>query len=506
MKSKLLITFIFLFCLNQAKASQPAEHSDSLVLTLQGVVDTDSLLENTNTDTISKPKNQITKPKTPSLSIYPKTVIKSVDLNFEKQAFDSLINEKLNAEKNSKKLNLPTNLVPVTIDTIILSANPFFIDLVYKNKPLNFNWNLFSDFREIYYGKKSTGLTENAYKPIKVLTPEEFIENLRMSARSEITRKAAYLYVFRFDDLPDPSFNKNIKIKGKLLEKIKFVKDEDILNAKDPKLLVKMDMLSPWSHKATGLAQFSENAVSSNWYQGGNSNVAVLGILTGVLNYDDKKYIQWENTGEWRMGFNSVAGDTIRRFSTNDDVLKINSKLGVKAGGNFFYSGSVDFSTQFFNSYGGINSTVMKTSFLTPVRLNFGIGLDYKYKKIFSLMLSPISYKYIYVNDCSKIDPNLFGINKGEDVLSEIGSSFKSVFSYAPTREIQLDSNLSFYTNYHKVEIDWEMVGNFTINRFMSTRISFNPRYDNTVIEKAGEHAKLEFKQLLSVGFSHRFR
>jgi len=121
-------------------------------------------------------------------------------------------------------------------------------------------------------------------------------------------------------------------------------------------------------------------------------------------------------------------------------------------------------------------------------------------------MISPVSYKYIYMNDCVNIDPNLFGIKKGENVLSELGSSFKAVFSYAPVREIQLDSKFSFYTNYQKVEIDWEMVCNFTINRFMSTRISFNPRYDNTVIEKNGEHAMLQYKQLLSVGFSHRFR
>jgi hypothetical protein len=120
-------------------------------------------------------------------------------------------------------------------------------------------------------------------------------------------------------------------------------------------------------------------------------------------------------------------------------------------------------------------------------------------------MLSPVSFKYIYLNN-PVVDPNLFGIKAGQNTLSEIGSSFKAIVSYAPTREIQLDSRLSFYTNYQKVEIDWEMVCNFTINRFMSTRISFNPRYDNTVIEENGQYAKIQYKQLLSVGFAHKFR
>ena len=170
------------------------------------------------------------------------------------------------------------------------------------------------------------------------------------------------------------------------------------MRATNRKLVVKSEKLGPWLTKASGQAQFSENYISQNWYQGGNSNIAILGILTGQLNYDDKKNIQWENTAEWRLGFNTVNGDTTRFLNTNDDVLRINSKLGIKAGGNFFYSGSVDFSTQFFNSYKAANSPVMKATFLTPVRLNVGMGLDYKYKKLFSLMLSPVSLK-IYLHE-----------------------------------------------------------------------------------------------------------
>jgi len=271
------------------------------------------------------------------------------------------------------------------------------------------------------------------------------------------------------------------------------------------RIVVRREQIGPWQHKASALAQFSQNYVSPNWYQGGNSNVAILGIVTGQLNYDDKKAIQWENYGEWHIGFNSVTGDSLRNLSTNDDVFKINSKLGIKAGGNFFYSTLVDFSTQFFNSYNGINSTQMKTSFLTPVRLNVGVGLDYKYKKRFSLMISPVSYKYIYVKNNKNVDPNLFGIKTGERVLSEVGSSFNAILCLPLTKEIQIDSKLNFYSNYESVVVDYELVCNMMINRFMSTRISINSRYDTSVILPPGEINKIQFKQLLSVGFSHKF-
>ena len=120
-------------------------------------------------------------------------------------------------------------------------------------------------------------------------------------------------------------------------------------------------------------------------------------------------------------------------------------------------------------------------------------------------MLSPVSYKYIYVNSNKNVDPNLFGIKTGERVLSEVGSSFNAIFSYPLSREIQIDSKLNFYSNYQSVVVDYELVCNMIINRFMSTRISINSRYDTSVISPTGESAKIQYKQLLSVGFAHKF-
>ncbi|HLP05499.1 MAG TPA: DUF3078 domain-containing protein [Paludibacter sp.] len=407
---------------------------------------------------------------------------------------------------------LPENPVPAVIDSMVLLNNPFFIDLVYKEPKLNFDWKFDPDFHLLYYGQPATRLDSAFLKPFRRKSSDEIVFELRANAREEINQKHLNFYILRFDQLPDPTGIRSRLIEGKPLEKIHFVDDDKLISRTQKKLYVKKEQLGPWTTEASGLAQFSENTVSSNWYQGGNNNVAVLGILTGHLNYDDKKAIQWDNYGEWRMGFNSVEGDTLRMFSTNNDIFKINSKLGIKAGGNLFYSGSVDFSTQFFTSYKGINSTVVKTRFLTPVRLNVGVGFDYKYKKLLSLMLSPVSYKYIHMSNQDRldpkdrVDPNLFGIEKGKNSLSEIGSSFKAQFSYQLTHEIQLDSRLSFYTNYKNVEVDWEIVGNMVINRFLSTRISLNPRYDNSIILPNGEKNKLQFKQLMSVGFSHKFK
>ncbi|MEI7504166.1 MAG: DUF3078 domain-containing protein [Paludibacter sp.] len=508
MKLKVIVTIVFMIGLMHTNAQLLTSKPDSLTiqsLVNSQIIDLDSLLGN-KFDSIVTPQiitsSPIAKPQKATINIKPQPLKETIG----KQAFDSLIIANKNVtDITPTEFKFQTNTSSVKIDTLVLKANPFFIELVYMGLPFNFDLNTQPDFQCLFYGNKAKRLTDDCISLPKSLSPEQYIEALRRDGRNDITQKAAHLYTITFEDLPDPEGNKSKSIIGKRLEKVHFV-DDDESYSRNKKFTLKSLRPNPWQHKGSALAQFSQNYVSQNWYQGGNSNLAVLGILTGQLNYDNKKSVQWENNAEWRIGFNTVAGDSLRSLSTNDDVLKVNSKLGIKAGGNWFYSGSVDFSTQFFNSYKGINSPVMKASLLTPVRFNVGFGFDYKYKKLLSLMISPVAFKYIYMSDNVGVAPNLFGIKTGENTLSEVGSSFKAVLSYAPVREIQFDSKMSFYTNYQKVEIDWELVCNMTINRFMSTRISFNPRYDNTVIEKVGEKAKLQFKQFMSVGFSHKFR
>lgn len=493
MKFKVLIAVVF-FVL-KIYALQPSRQVEFENNPKSELINTDSLMQGLFSDTISKPQ-------IPTLGNKP--VVKSTDNTVNTLPVKPKItDQEIHGPDSIINFILPPKVVRVQVDTLLFLANPFFIELVYKGLPFDFNWSIKPDFRSLYYGGKATTLSDCLLRPVNNQSAEQTVAELRQYAREQIIRKAANLYVMSFDDLPDIEGYKNRLIKGNSIKDIQFVNDDDIHSHR--RIYVKREQMGPWQYKAKADAQFSQNYVSKNWYQGGYSNLAILGIVTGKLNYDDKKCIQWDNSGEWRMGFNSIAGDTLHMLSTNDDVFKINSKLGIKAGGNWFYSGSIDFATQIFNSYNGINSKVMKTSFLTPVRVNVGVGLDYKYKKMFSLMLSPVSFKYIYVYNSRQVDSKQFGIKPGERVLSEIGSSFTSIFTYPVTPEIQLDSKLSFYTNYQKFEIDWEMVCNMKINRFMSTRISVNPRYDNTVILTKGEKATVQFKQLLSVGFYHKF-
>lgn len=396
------------------------------------------------------------------------------------------------------------NNVPlVKIDTLLSENNFLFLPLVLRKHPFPF------DFRKnllnytLYIGKNPTTLYSYKIPVPEVEKDMDYIQNMRQKALQHIVVTSPELILYREDELPNTAEVRSRLIAVDYTKKIKFMDDADMVTKKRRNLVVEKAKLGPWTHKANAYLQFSQNYVSSNWHQGGSDNLAILGTINGKLNYDDKKSIQWENSAEWRAGFNSIEGDTIRVLNTNDDIFRLYSKLGIKAGGSFFYSGLFDFSTPIFLTYKGVNSTVLKAAFMTPVRVNISAGLDYKYKKLLSVMVSPLSYKYIYLNS-PKVDPKLFGIKTGEDKLSEIGSSIRIQTNYSPSREMTFDSKFSFYTNYTKVEIDWEITGNFQLNRFLSTRVILNPRYDNTVILTAEEKAKLQFKELVTFGLSYK--
>lgn len=416
---------------------------------------------------------------------------------------DNLLRMPLDVDGLLRRLDLnKPDYSHLTVNPLFLKASPFLSEL-------NFNGyhSVLDTFRlpstDIFAEQQKKLLFPTYFKLVELFTLERNI----VEARSTLIRHFAVYHpariAYRVDKLPDVSDLINFQLEVKPVQHVvKLVKPE--IKPDVAKLAMEKIRRSPWTKQANAMLQFSQNYISKNWHQGGNNNIAILGGVNGRFNYDNKKNVQWENFAEWRLGFNSVEGDTTRFLNTSDDIIRATSKLGIKAGGNWFYSANMDFSTNFFNSYRGVNSTQMKATFLTPIRLNFGVGMDYKYKKYLSLYVSPLTYKMVYANDTINVNQNSFGIPKGQKMLNQFGSSFRVQNSFNPSREVQIDSKLYFYTNYEKVEIDWEIVGNFTVNRFLTTRLLINPRYDNTVILAKGEKAKIQVKELLTFGLSYR--
>lgn len=281
-----------------------------------------------------------------------------------------------------------------------------------------------------------------------------------------------------------------------------WIKDEE--RDREDVLIAIRDYHSPWRKGASVMVQMTQNFITKNWYQGGSTSFAMLGIVQGYINYQSDKFT-WQNSGEWRGGFSTISGDTCHKVNTTEDYFRLYTKTGYEVYKSLHLIFSGEFMMNLLPTYLE-NSNNMKTAFASPIRLNLALGLDYRPVQGLSVIFNPLAYKMVYVADDVYTNPNDFGIEAGKKILNDAGSSMRIDYLWKPVREFLLDTRFYMYTNYSRVEIDLEVNANFIINRFLSARVTLHPRYDNTIILEGDEKAKMQFKEFLSIGFTHQFR
>lgn len=266
-----------------------------------------------------------------------------------------------------------------------------------------------------------------------------------------------------------------------------------------------------WLKKFDASLQFSQAYVSPNWYQGGNSNInALLNLYYNIkLNPAYHPNLLFETTAQYKLGINSTPDDTIRGYNVSDDLLQINTVFGYRAAKKWYYSITGQFKTQMVNSY-KVNSDNLRSAFLSPGELNIGVGMTYntanqKNTFTFDASIAPLSYNLkICTND--GMNPGNYGIDPGHHTVSKYGSSAECKIYWKISNNINLNSRIFVFTDYSRAYADWENHIKFTINRFLTTNLYVNLRYD-TATPKVDdtEWKKLQLKELLSLGFSYTF-
>lgn len=263
---------------------------------------------------------------------------------------------------------------------------------------------------------------------------------------------------------------------------------------------------SPWKHELNLSLQITQNYATENWYQGSVNAFAMLAGAKGKLTYK-KQNLSWESTGEWRAGISTVSGDSLRMVNTTDDVFKINSKFGYQIHTHWYLSTIGEFRTNLMSNWRK-NTKQLSSAFLTPIRFTLGVGIDYKPIKGLDINISPATYKMVYAlnADVDVVDVTDFGIEAGKNILNELGSSVRIDWKWRPLREIIIEANFYFFTNYKRVETELEVDIDFIINRYLSAKMMLHPRYDSTVEVNPNRKSNIQFKEFISIGFSHTFR
>lgn len=275
-----------------------------------------------------------------------------------------------------------------------------------------------------------------------------------------------------------------------------------------------------WTKKGDGFLQFMQNYVSDNWYKGGESTYSLLGSLTLEANYDNKGKWKWDNKLEAKLGFLTAKSDSLHKWKSNEDLLRLTSKLGLQASKRWYYTLQLLAWTQFSR---GLKSNDHRTysDFFSPFNLNAGLGMDYKVeafgKKLTGTVnLSPIALNYRYVdrtlfpnqNTATPKDfswfPSRHGIDDEEHYKLDPGSQITADLTWKLNENVTWKSRFWAFTSYERAELEWENTFQLKVSKYITANIFLYPRFDdgNAPDDDLGYW---QFKEYTSIGLSYSF-
>lgn len=271
---------------------------------------------------------------------------------------------------------------------------------------------------------------------------------------------------------------------------------------------------------ATNLAQTS----LTNWAAGGQKSVAVNGIFAVFANLKTEKSV-WDNSLDLGYGLMQQGSDGFRK---TDDKIDFLSKYGRQAFKNFYYAALVNFKTQMTPGWNYDVEPKEKISDLfAPAYLLVALGLDYKPNVYFSAFIAPLTAKFTFVTDDSLSAHGAFGVTPGETVKSEFGGYIRAIFTKNDfkgefMKNLSFTTKLDLFSNYahnpQNIDVSWETLLGMKVNKYISVSFNTHLLYDDDILipldrNDDGDTAdigdipgkRIQFKEILGVGFSYKF-
>lgn len=278
-----------------------------------------------------------------------------------------------------------------------------------------------------------------------------------------------------------------------------------MVNVPEPDDKVEMVITKPnfWTFSGDYSLQFMQNYISPNWHTSGNSNYSMMGAVTLQYNYNNKQRIKWDNKLELKLGLLSTEADTINKFKTTEDLIRYTTQLSLQAYKQWYYAAQLIASTQFAKGRKN-NDPVIYSDFMSPFTLNVSLGMNYvvdiwNKKLTGNILLAPLSYYYTYVDRLALA--TRFGVDEGKHSLHDIGSLINIGLVWKPADNIKWETHFYTFSNYSYVQLEWENTINFQFNRYISTKLSFYPRFDDH--EERTTDTYWQLKEFLSIGFAY---
>lgn len=279
--------------------------------------------------------------------------------------------------------------------------------------------------------------------------------------------------------------------------------------------------------KFGGLVGFNfSQAAFINWAAGGENSIAYTALGNAFARYAKGK-TRWVTTLDLAYGQTRIGdGGPLRK---TDDRIELTSKYSHELSTNLFFSGLMNFRTQFDKGFNLPNDSVAISEFMSPGYLSFALGIDYIPADNFSVMVSPLSSKMTFVMNQRLADAGQFGVdpaafdafgNKtadGANVRFELGASLMAMYNTQFWKDnIAFSTKLQLFTNYldrpENIDVNWEALLTFKINELLNASVATLLIYDHDILIEEVEDGetrvgpRTQFKEVLSIGLAYTIK
>lgn len=264
----------------------------------------------------------------------------------------------------------------------------------------------------------------------------------------------------------------------------------------------------PWKRGALFGLNVSQGSLN-NWAAGGDNFSLSANSNINLFAFYKKAKHSWDNTLDLNLGYVNTTSQGGRK---NDDRLDILTKYGYAVDPKLNLSALVNFRTQIFNGYtypGGVKT--YSSTFLAPGYILKSFGLDYKPFKNFSIYFSPITARWVIVNDTALANRGLYGVTPGKKSNFEFGAFATITYQRIINKIITYKGRMDLFSNYkhNPLNVDLFMANAFNAKLGKSLAVSWSLDFiyddDVALFGKNQRSPALQVKSLIGIGIIKRF-
>ncbi len=281
------------------------------------------------------------------------------------------------------------------------------------------------------------------------------------------------------------------------------------MSAQDTTLEADTANLTFWKYNGIASLNFSQTSLS-NWSAGGDNAVAANAIFNGNLKYRKGNWL-WSTLLGLEYGLTKTKSGGNQKAT---DKIALNTQLGYSTDNKWFYTIMADFQTQFAKGYNYPNKDEYISKFMAPAYSNISAGIELRPKDAdYTVYFSPAAGKFTFVNDDFLSDNGFFGVDPGDKFRAEFGTYLRATYQKVIMENVKLMTDVNFFTAYDdsfgNVDVDWNMLINMKINKYLNANITTSLKYDDDVkaINDDGvkKGPKVQFKEIIGIGIGYNF-